>query len=348
MNPFTSILAATDFSVDGNNAVRRAALLAHEHGTRLHILHVVNDAGCKPLREWFSPTIDIDLKAAQARAALRRVAVEIAGAYDVTVTVEVAVGDQLATLMQASERADLVVLGQRGHSRLETLLIGKTADRMLRTCRRPVLIVKQAADTPYREVLMPVDFTASSDSAVRIAARLVRGAQMHVFHASDSHRESILRRADVAESIIRDVRKSEETGINARMRRTVARLGLSGARMSFAIGRGPADRATLQHARALGADLIVAGKHGRSTLAGFLLGSVSSRVLAGSDCDMLVVPRPRDGSLPRKGSEQRLPMDAHAQPDSAGQARTHATHARAMSAAHWTQNTPRFLPRRTS
>ena len=32
MTPFTSILAATDFSIDGNNAVRRAALLAHEHG----------------------------------------------------------------------------------------------------------------------------------------------------------------------------------------------------------------------------------------------------------------------------------------------------------------------------
>lgn len=38
--PFTSILAATDFSIDGNNAVRRAALLAHEHGARLTLVHV--------------------------------------------------------------------------------------------------------------------------------------------------------------------------------------------------------------------------------------------------------------------------------------------------------------------
>lgn len=40
MPPFTSILAATDFSIDGNNAVRRAALLAHEHGARLTLVHV--------------------------------------------------------------------------------------------------------------------------------------------------------------------------------------------------------------------------------------------------------------------------------------------------------------------
>ena len=82
MTRFTSILAATDFSVDGNNAVRRAALLAHQHGARLHILHVLRPEGCKPLREWFSPTLDIDLKAAQARAALRRVAERVARGAD--------------------------------------------------------------------------------------------------------------------------------------------------------------------------------------------------------------------------------------------------------------------------
>ena len=70
MTPFTSILVATDFSIDGNNAVRRAALLAHAHGARLKLVHVLDPAGCKPLRDWFSPSIDIDLsrcRAAKAR-----------------------------------------------------------------------------------------------------------------------------------------------------------------------------------------------------------------------------------------------------------------------------------------
>jgi nucleotide-binding universal stress UspA family protein len=112
MNPIKSIWAATDFSVDGNNAVRRAALLARENGARLHILHVLRADGRKPLRDWFSPTTDIDLKGAQARAALRRVAVAITGACDVTTTIEVVAGDPLAMLMQASEHVDLVVMGQ--------------------------------------------------------------------------------------------------------------------------------------------------------------------------------------------------------------------------------------------
>ena len=121
MTSFISILAATDFSVDGNNAVRRAALLAHEHGARLHILHVLNPAGGKPLRDWFSPTLDLDLKAAQARDALRHLAVEISGAHDLTASVEVAVGNPFETLMKASEHVDLVVLGRRGRGHLKGL-----------------------------------------------------------------------------------------------------------------------------------------------------------------------------------------------------------------------------------
>jgi nucleotide-binding universal stress UspA family protein len=142
MTSFKSLQAATDFSIDRSNAVRRAALLALEHGARLHILHVFNAAGCKPLRDWFSPTIDIDLKAVQARHALQRVAVEITGAYGVIPTAEVEIGDPFQSLLRASERADLVVLGRRGHSRFSGFLVGRTADRLLRTCQRPILAVR--------------------------------------------------------------------------------------------------------------------------------------------------------------------------------------------------------------
>jgi nucleotide-binding universal stress UspA family protein len=312
MTPFTSILAATDFSVDGNHAVRRAALLAHAHGARLHILHVLKPAGCKPLREWFSsPTIDLDLKAAQARDALRRVAVEIAGAYDVTAQVEIEVGDVHETLMRASEQADLVVLGQRGRSGLEGWLARRTVDRMLRTCRRPILVVKTAADAPYRRVMAPIDFTAYSDTALRVAAALPPVEGLHVFHAIDSPRTAVLSEADVPEHIIREARIMEESGAHARMRRKAAQLDLDSARMSFSLAHGPAARSILRQAHHLGADLIVAGKHGRSTVGSFLLGHVSRRVLSECACDMLIVPQPRGPSQPRAASANWTRNSAH-------------------------------------
>lgn len=348
MTSFKPLLAATDFSVDGNNAVRRAALLAHEHGARLHILHVVKSAGCKPLRDWFSPSLDVDLRTAQARGALQRVAVEITGAYDVAPTIEVLVGEPFETLLRASERADLVVLGRRGRSRFGNLLVGRTAERLLRTCRRPVLVVRTPVEQPYVQVLVPIDFTASSDAAIRVAVQMRREARMQVFHAINSQRDAVLRDADVPEHIIRKTRLMEEAGTNARMRRQVAGLGLDCACLSFAMAYGPAVGSTLRHAQRLGADLIVVGKQGHSTLGGFLLGSVSSRVLSKAACDMLIVPRPRDSSLPHATATIAPRLDSVSHPDNMALARQAAAQAGALTQGPWIHNTARFGSRRTS
>lgn len=346
MTSLTSILAATDFSVDGNNAVRRAALLAHEHGAHLRILHVLNAAGCKPLRDWFSPTLDLDLKASQARDALRRLAVEISGAYDLTASVEVIVGDPFETLMQASEHVDLVVLGQRGHGRFKGLLAGRTVDRMIRTCRRPVLVVKTAVQGTYRRVLVPIDFTASSDAAIRVADRMRRAEGMHVFHAINSKREAVMR--GVPGHVIRETHLMEEGATNARMRRQVARLGLDSTPMNYALAYGPPARATLRHAHRLGADLIVAGKQGRSTLGNFLLGSVSSRVLSEATCDMLIAPRRRDSSPPQAAKTVAPRPNSEHYIDNAALAQSAAAHAGALTQGHWIHNKARFVSRRSS
>jgi nucleotide-binding universal stress UspA family protein len=348
MTSLTSILAATDFSVDGNNAVRRAALLAHEHGACLRILHVLNAAGCRPLRDWFSPTLDFDLKEAQARDALRRLAVEISGAYDLTASVEVIVGDTFETLMRASAHADLVVLGRRCHSRFKGLIVGRTVDRILRICWRPVLVVKTPVQGTYQRVLVPINFTASSDAAIRVADRMRREKGMHVFHAINSRREAVLRDADVPEHVIRETRLMEEGAINARMRRKVARLGLDSTPMNYALAYGPPVRSTLRHAHMLGADLIVAGKQGRSSLGSFLLGSVSSRVLSEATCDMLIVPRPLDSSPPQAAKTAAPRQSSERCVDNAALAQSAAAHAGALTHGHWIHNKARFVSRRSS
>lgn len=348
MMSINSILAATDYSVDGSNAVRRAALLAHELGARLRILHVLNTAGCKTLGNWLSPSSNTDLKVAQARNALRRLAVEISTAHDLTATVEVAVGDPFETLMRAADTVDLVVLGRRGQDRLKGWLEGRTVDRMLRICRRPVLVVKTPAHGPYRRVLVPIDFTATSDAAMRVADQVRRETGLHVFHAIESRREAVLRDADVPEHVIRESRLLEEGAIDARMRRQVARLGLDRTPMSYALAYGPPVRSTLRHARKLEADLIVAGKQGRSTLGSFLLGSVSSRVLSEATCDMLIVPRPREVSTPQAEEGLTHRRDSESSLHHAPLAQSEAAHAGALTQGNWIHNKARFVSRRAS
>ncbi len=320
MTSFTSLLVATDLSVDSLQAVRRAALLAHAHGARLHILHVLKSPGVKPLRHWFAPTIDIEVGIAKALATLRRMAIEVMRTNDVVPTVEVVAGDPFEVLMQAAGRADLVVLGGRRRGRLGGWLFGSAADRMLRNCPSPMLVVRTPVEHPYQRVLVPIDFTAGSDAAIQVASRIGRHAGVHLLHTIDSQRDAVLRDAEVPEHVIRQTRLLEEAGARARMHRRVARLGLDVAGIAFSLAHGPVVRSTVRRAREIGAELIVAGQQQRSTLAGILSGSVSGGLLSVSPCDVLIVPEPRTNPLPQAP----------------------------MAPAHWIHRTASFMPRRPS
>ena len=324
MTPFTSILAATDFSIDGDNAVRRAALLAHEHGARLTIVHVLRPAGRIPLRNWLSTSTAIGLRLAHARQSLRSLALEIAGRHDVSARVEVMIGQPVETLLQASEHADMLVLGGRSHGRFAALPVGGTVGRLLGMSRQPLLVVRTSVEGTYRRVLVPVDFRAPSDAAVLLAARLVPDSGIHSFHAINSCREAVLRDADVPEPVIRQSRLRQEAGAIARMRRMAASLGLERGRVSFSVGHGHPVSSTLFHARRLGADLIVAGKEDRTTLSEILLGSVSRRILAGSACDMLIVVHGRSDSLADTPPPRHRRSVSASRADTAGLARSAA------------------------
>jgi nucleotide-binding universal stress UspA family protein len=248
-------------------------------------------------------------------------------------------------LVQASEHAELLVLGRRGHSRFKALLVGRTVDRLLRISRHPVLVVRTPVEGAYRRVLVPVDFTAPSDAAVQVAARLARDSGMQIFHAINSHREAVLRDTDVPEHLIREARLRQEAGTLSRMRRRAARLGLDSTLVGFAVAHGHPVWSTLSHAHRLGADLIVAGKQGQSTLGEFLLGSVSRRVLAGSSCDMLIVPRPRKEPLAHATSRARL-TEPTTPADTAALGRRAAALAGALTPALWPEASEHYASRR--
>jgi nucleotide-binding universal stress UspA family protein len=291
MTGFKSILVATDFSPDANNAMRRAALLAEQHGARLTMLHVVDPAGSQTLRRWFSPTIDIELKTMQTRATLRRFAKEIIGRHGVTARFEVVAGDAFEEIHSRSGRADLVVLGQRGSAgSVKQFFVGSTVERLLRLARKPVLVVKRGHVTPYRQLLVPVDFTDKSETSLAAAARLARDAALNVFHVRDVEDEFEMKMAEVPLVAIREFRDMKSGESRARIAELAARAGVHERRLFAHVAQGDPARMPLEQEALLRADLVVAGKQGRSAMAEFLLGSVSRRLLEGSTCDVLIVP----------------------------------------------------------
>jgi nucleotide-binding universal stress UspA family protein len=133
------------------------------------------------------------------------------------------------------------------------------------------------------KLLLAVDDSEHSRKAVPATVELARagGGAVHVLHirelfypvpprvAGDTEQE--------ARQLVDDV---------------VAELGRAGVNATGAVrpstGGSPAG-AILEHAREVGAGLIVVGSHGRSNLGGLLLGSVAHKVIQLSSCPVLVV-----------------------------------------------------------
>jgi len=141
---------------------------------------------------------------------------------------------------------------------------------------------------PYRHILLATDFSSNSEQAAHRAIELSRQykAQLEVLHIV----EEVALYNDIYDPVIADIPLRDDTPrIQAEdsMQKFAVRTGLpKDTRLEVQWGRP--EWAVVSWAREHNVDLIVTGSHGRHGLQR-LLGSVSSRVLHQSPCDVLVV-----------------------------------------------------------
>ena len=290
MAPTCFILAATNFSPEGNDAVLCAAALARQSGASMGIIHVVEPNGYQPLRDWNLPSYQLDVKRARGLEQARQLAIDVADRYGVTPSVNVQEGDVCQEVARAAASADLLLIGRPNKCNIPDLLAVRTADQILRACRWPVLVVRKPFNKPYSKILVPLDFSACSDAALRAALQWAPNQALQLFHALDSVGETIMREADVPEWVVRDIRAREDAGALARMRHHVNVLGLDDQAMHFSVGRGRFIRAASDHARRLDAELMVLARTSRSWLRDLLRADASTRLLRSTSCDLLVLP----------------------------------------------------------
>jgi nucleotide-binding universal stress UspA family protein len=184
--------------------------------------------------------------------------------------------------------AELVVLGARGAGFVRRIALGTTAERLLRTARRPLLVVKQKAHEPYRRVLVPVDFSASSAAAIALARRVARGAFLTLLHAYEVPFESRMHLAGVDTKTIEQYRSQARQSAHQRLHEAAAAAGLRPGEWQPCLVMQDPSIAVVEQEQEADCDLIVIGKHGAGMLEDFLLGSVTKHVLAESVGDVLV------------------------------------------------------------
>jgi nucleotide-binding universal stress UspA family protein len=290
MNVIKSLLAAVDFSDDSRNAVSRAFLLARELPARLELLHIVSDSSLQALTELVRPHADQSARIIdRAVVLLSELSEESDPEGRVGASTTVRSGTVLDEIMSASEAADVLVLGSHGWNPLRDIIIGTTADRLLRKGMRPVLIVKRPALEAYRRVIVPVDFTPHSAVALGAALFIAPEADINIVHAYDVPLERKLWLADVPQEQIDEFRDQARQRALEKVVGLRKEFGLEQQRMHHYLENGDPASVILGREASSGADLIVIGKHKQSLPGELVLGSVTRHVLSGAKCDVLVM-----------------------------------------------------------
>jgi nucleotide-binding universal stress UspA family protein len=286
------VLATTDLSAPARLAVERAALISKQTGSRLELLHVANLPYLDRLRQMVATTPP-DLQEqvlATARTRLQELGDDIAKRHGTSPDMHVVTGSPVAELVKKinDRSADLIVCGAKGESIVRHALIGSTAQRLLSRARSPILVVKQPSPVPYRSALIPVDFSPSSLCAIRHAKAIAPDAHFTLLHVYEVPFEGHMRYASVDNDVIQHYRVRAKREATSKIHALAEEAKLLPGTSSVVIVHGdPTLRITMQE-KVQKADLIVMGKHGEGMLEKLLLGSVTSYVLAESQCDVLI------------------------------------------------------------
>lgn len=143
----------------------------------------------------------------------------------------------------------------------------------------------------YKKILAPTDGSAKSDLAVQEGVRLAKvlDSEIVVFHVVPEIPAILTPYAGrMGESVRGLVEEMESSGAEI-LKNAEAKYSKEGLQLKTKISRGDAATGICNEAKDGRYDLIVMGSRGLGEIKGFLLGSVSGRVVRHAGCSVLII-----------------------------------------------------------
>lgn len=284
------IVVGVDFSDDSEIAAQEALAVARRTGAEVVLAHVgmVVDAGRSMVSVGHQAEWE---KLARAQLVADRVRLEemrtrLSGqGPEVSHLFIDGIADTGLVDAATSIGAAMIAVGTHGHTGFKRLLMGSVAERVVRLFDGAVLVARPGAKDVggYRRILVPTDFSAWAEDALKMALVLAgHDARIDVLHAW----QIPVIAAEVAVPL-----GDQKATIAASGEKLLAENQREGVSLTFDQVQMSPPRAILKHLDDGDYDLVVMGSHGRRGLRRLILGSVAEQTVRHSPVSTIVVHR---------------------------------------------------------
>ncbi|MDA0196400.1 MAG: universal stress protein [Bacteroidetes bacterium] len=193
---YKKILVPTDFSKEANNALETAAILANKESSEIILLNVIEDPYSPVFKsiggiseDIMSNVFVIELKK-KIRERLDQIVDEKIG-EGLNIRSLIKIGHPYGSIAECIREvnADLIILGSKGSSGLDEMLVGSTAENIVKYVKCPVITVKEKCDlTNIKSILYPTDLKEEQEEALRDIKELQKAhnAHLHLVKVYDS------------------------------------------------------------------------------------------------------------------------------------------------------------------
>ena len=282
----SKILLATDFSSAAAKAAGYARALARRYRASVEVAHVFDPAVVMTYEEAV-----IGLPAAERREwadhELKQLQEEFTGAgiSAQAVLVESHRAGEGVLKVAVDDGVDLIVAGTESKRGVERLLLGSTAEKLIRGANCPVLTVgpkaREASDGPLRfeRILYVTDFSPEAARAAVYALSFAEdsGAHLTLCYVFDEEREE------------EGVRGVLNMGFRAALEKLIPETGYDWCSPECVVEHGVAAEAILGLAKRMKADLIVLGARKSSFWLTHVERGLTPDLLAEASCPIMTI-----------------------------------------------------------
>lgn len=228
--------------------------------------------------------VSIDELSRPYREALSK-AKEIASKHQILVKTLYEEGEPFEKIIDIAEEisAELIVMGKKGMSALEQILIGSVTERVIGYSNADVLVVPKKASIQWDKVVVAVDDSKYAEKVCKRASELAKDFK------SEVNIVSVVEVSPAVFAIKPEIFDIQVEKTKQYLENLKERFHKENIATKFFIEEGEVYEKILEVVEKIKAQMVIVGSHGRTGLRRLLMGSTCQRVIGLSKVPVLVV-----------------------------------------------------------